>query len=146
MLVTATEFTPIAALIGGGLIGLSAVLAMAVLGRVAGISGIIGGLFAPGVSDRSWRAGFTLGLILAPLAAWLLSGERAAITIPVGPGLLIAGALLVGVGTTRGGGCTSGHGVCGVARLSGRSITATATFMLTAGATVYVLRHLLGVW
>lgn len=146
MPITATEFTPIAALIGGSLIGLSAVLAMAVLGRVAGISGIIGGLITPGGSDRGWRAGFALGLVLAPLAAWLLSGETAQITIPVGPGLLIAGGLLVGIGTTLGGGCTSGHGVCGVARLSGRSIAATATFMLTAGATVYALRHLLGVW
>jgi len=110
MPVTATEFTPIAALVGGGLIGLSAVLAMAVLGRVAGISGIIGSLFAPGISDRGWRAGFALGLVLAPLAAWLLSGERAAITIPVGPGLLVTGGLLVGIGSTLGGGCTGSRG------------------------------------
>lgn len=146
MPVTATAFTPVTALIGGGLIGLAAVLTMATLGRVAGISGIVGGLFAPGMTDRGWRAGFTLGLVLAAPVAWGLSGSQPAITIPVGPGLLIAGGLLVGIGTTLGGGCTSGHGVCGVARLSGRSIAATVTFMLTAGVTVFVLRHVLGVW
>ncbi len=132
-----TEFTPIA---------LAAVLAMALLGRVAGVSGIVGGLFALTPSDRRWRACFLLGLIAAPFAVWLVSGEKPQLSIPVPPALVVLGGLLVGVGTSIAGGCTSGHGVCGIARLSPRSVAATLTFMATAIATVYCVRHVLGLW
>lgn len=131
-------------LVGGALIGLSAVLLLAMLGRVAGISGIAGGLIT-GATDRGWRMAFVLGLVLAPGALWLLTG-RSGIGLPQVPlpWMLLAG-LLVGIGTRLGSGCTSGHGVCGVARLSRRSVLATLVFMATGFASVYVMRHVLGV-
>ena len=141
-----TEFTPIEALIGGALIGLAAVFAMALLGRIAGISGILGGLLALKATDRGWRVGFIAGLVAAPLAYGAATGAMPEITIPVPMGMILSGGLLVGIGTALGGGCTSGHGVCGVARLSRRSIAATATFMAAAFATVFVVRHIAGVW
>lgn len=137
-----TPFTPWSALGGGALIGLASVLLMALNGRVAGISGIAGGLLAPGTPDRGWRAAFIAGLILAPLVYALFAGELPEVTIPVGIPMLIAGGVLVGLGTQLGSGCTSGHGVCGMSRLSPRSIAATITFMTAGFATVFVVRHL----
>lgn len=138
-----TEFTPLAGLAGGVLIGLAAVLLMGGLGRIAGISGIFSGLLtAMPDSDASWRAVFIAGLILGSLAVVALGGfDRDSFWFP--PSLLImaAGGLLVGVGTRLGGGCTSGHGVCGLARLSGRSMTATVTFLVVAIIVVFVTRH-----
>lgn len=141
-----TDFTPVEALAGGALIGLSAVLAMALYGRIAGISGILGGFFATHSPDRSWRGGFLLGLIAAPLVYWALTGIKPEVTLVVPVGFIVLGGFLVGVGTALGGGCTSGHGVCGIARLSKRSIIATVCFMATGFATVYVMRHIVGVW
>ncbi|GER07225.1 membrane protein [Iodidimonas muriae] len=141
-----TEFTPFAGLAGGAMIGLSAVLAMLFFGRIAGVSGILGGFFSLSASERTWRGGFLLGLIAAPLIYWAVMGEKPEITIPVPLLLVVLGGFLVGVGTILGGGCTSGHGVCGVARLSHRSVIATISFMATGIATVFVMRHLLGMW
>lgn len=133
----------ISSLIGGVMIGLSAVWLMAALGRIAGISGIASGLLT-GASDRDWRIAFLIGVVAAPWLLALLRGESA-IGAPVvsWPWMVTAG-LLVGFGTRLGGGCTSGHGVCGVARLSRRSLLATALFVASAMATVFVIRHLLG--
>lgn len=131
-------------LAGGALIGAAAVLLMAVEGRIAGITGIVGGLLPPEpAADRSWRLAFLAGLVSGPVLVSLVVGE---VTVG-GPMVGIGGALLaglcVGVGTGLGNGCTSGHGVCGLARLSPRSLAATLTFMATAGLTVFVVRHLL---
>ena len=138
-----TEFTPVSAAIGGALIGLAATLLMLLTGRVAGISGIFGGLLSGG-DDRGWRIAFLAGLILAPLAAGLLGHPMAPPQLPAGWGLIVGSGLLVGFGTRLAGGCTSGHGVCGMARLSGRSLVATAVFMATAVAVVAVSRHVVG--
>lgn len=147
--ITPTEFTPWLSLGGGALIGLSAVLVMALLGRVAGIAGITNGVLGAVVpmggapSDRGWRVAFVLGLVASPLVVILLGG-RVEQTVPANLlGMALAG-LLVGVGTSLGSGCTSGHGVCGVARLSRRSFAAVATFMAAGFATVFLLRHVLG--
>lgn len=139
-----TEFTPWSALAGGALIGLAAVVLLAGLGRIAGISGITGGALDPATpaDDRAWRWAFLLGLVAAPLLL-LPVGIVPAVTITDNVPLLIAAGLLVGVGTQIGSGCTSGHGVCGLARLSPRSLVATLTFMGVGGVTVFVLRHLL---
>lgn len=139
-----TEFTPLASLFGGALIGLSAVLLMAFHGRIAGMTGILTGLMPPVSSDWSWRAAFVAGAIAAPALALTLSGQTIAFDSPVPTPWIIIGGLIVGGGVYFGSGCTSGHGVCGIARLSPRSIAATATFMATATATVFVTRHLLG--
>jgi len=138
------NFTPVSAAIGGGLIGLSSVLLMLLTGRIAGISGIFGGLMNVGGDDKSWRIAFLAGLILAPLIAGLAGYAMLPPQMPASWIVIIAAGLLVGFGTRLGGGCTSGHGICGVARLSFRSVTATAIFMLAAIATVAVTRHLLG--
>ncbi len=141
---TATAFTPWASLFGGMLIGLSAVMVMGVLGRIAGISGITtGGLLAGAGGDRGWRLAFVAGLVSAPLAWLLLTGAAPQQTVPGNLFGMLAAGLLVGIGTALGSGCTSGHGVCGLARLSPRSLAAVATFMATAALTVFVLRHLL---
>jgi uncharacterized protein len=138
-----TEFTPLAGLAGGVLIGLAAVLLMGGIGRVAGISDIFGGLLtAMPDSGASWRAVFIAGLILGSLAVVALGGfDLDSFWFP--PSLLVmaAGGLLVGIGTKLGGGCTSGHGVCGLARLSGRSMTATVTFLVVAIVVVFLTRH-----
>jgi uncharacterized protein len=146
---TLTEFTPVASLLGGVLIGVSAVMVMALFGRIAGISGIAKGVLGAVVpldgapSDRGWRIAFVLGLLAAPLAL-MLAGLPVEQTVPDNlVGMAIAG-LLVGVGTAVGSGCTSGHGVCGLARLSVRSLVAVLTFMAAAFFTVFVLRHVLG--
>jgi len=132
-------FDPVAAATGGALIGLSAVLLMLLTGRIAGISGILGDLVS---SDRAWRIAFVLGLIAAPL---VLSAGGHALSAPAMPGLLVVAVagLLVGFGTRLGGGCTSGHGICGFARLSPRSIAATMTFMIVAILVVAIARHAL---
>src|SRR5262245_65275052 len=124
-----TDFTPISALAGGALIGLSAALLMLLNGRIAGISGILGDFLSPRSSFRDWQLAFVAGLLAAP-AIYLTGGiALPAVAMPHWPVLIVAG-LLIGFGTRLGSGCTSGHGVCGVARLSPRSITATAIFML----------------
>lgn len=129
---------------GGILIGFSAILLMATLGSIAGISGIAGSLITGNVSGRAWRLAFVLGLLAGPTLLWLVFGESGIGAPQVGlPWMALAG-LLVGVGTGMGGGCTSGHGVCGVARLSRRSLLATAVFMLSGIVAVYVIRHMLG--
>jgi uncharacterized protein len=132
------------ALCGGVLIGLAAVLLMAALGRIAGVSGIASGLVVGGASDRTWRLAFVLGLLAGPLLLWWLRGDSGIGAPQVGLPWMALGGLLVGIGTRLGGGCTSGHGVCGIARLSPRSLLATAVFMAFGIATVFVLRHLLG--
>jgi uncharacterized membrane protein YedE/YeeE len=135
-------FTPWSALIGGAVIGIAAAILALFNGRVAGISGIVGGLLRPAFPDWTWRAAFVAGLLLAP-AAYAIFRALPAMTIDAGyPTLIIAG-LLVGVGTRYAAGCTSGHGVCGVSRASPRSIVATLTFMAAGFATVYLVRHAL---
>ena len=139
------HFTPVSAAIGGVLIGLSAGLLWLSVGRVAGISGIVGGLWSPRTGDVTWRVAFLIGLIAAPLVYGWATGSLPRISVSVPPLIIIAGGLLVGFGTRLGGGCTSGHGVCGLARLSPRSLVATALFMSTAVATSFLLRHLIGI-
>ena len=138
----ATPFTPIAALLGGLLIGLSAVLLMWATGRIAGISGIAARLFPP-YEDRelSGRLAFVVGLIAAPVLVRLVTGSMPEQTIAAGTPILVAAGLLTGFGAVWGSGCTSGHGVCGLSRLSVRSLVATVTFMATGIATVCVMRH-----
>ncbi len=140
-----TEFTPMLSLFGGILIGLASVALMAVHGRIAGINGIVNGLLAsPQSADWAWRAAFILGLICSPLALLAATGSMPDISVPVQPVMLVAGGFLVGIGASLGSGCTSGHGVCGIARFSARSISATLTFMTAGLITVYVLRHAIG--
>lgn len=138
-----TQFTPLQSLLGGALIGLSAVLLMAFHGRIAGMSGILAGLL-PGAESRSWRLAFLAGAVAAPFLIIMLTGAEIPFHSETPLVWTIASGLIVGIGVTFGGGCTSGHGICGNARLSRRSIVATITFMITTGVTVYVLRHLLG--
>ncbi|MPZ38806.1 MAG: YeeE/YedE family protein [Rhizobiales bacterium] len=138
------NFTPLSAAIGGALIGLAAVMLMLLAGRVAGISGITAGIFGIGAIDRGWRIAFVAGLILAPVAAMLAGYQVPPPEMPASWLLVIAGGLLVGFGARLGGGCTSGHGVCGVARLSKRSLTATVIFVGTAMITVALMRHVIG--
>ena len=138
------HFTPVAALVGGVLIGVAAAMFVLLNGRIAGISGILGGLLAPFKGDRAWRVAFLLGLIGAPLA-YLLFAALPRPDIDAGYGTLVLAGLLVGIGTRYGAGCTSGHGVCGLSRLSPRSLVATAAFMGAGFATVFVMRHLLGI-
>ncbi len=136
------SFTPISSLIGGALIGLAAALLLLLNGRIAGVSGILGGLIERGTTDRGERFAFIGGLLGGPVLYALLF-QRPAITLDVSAITLIAAGLLVGYGTRLGGGCTSGHGVCGIARLSPRSLIATAVFMAAGIVTVYVMHHLL---
>jgi len=138
-----TTFTPIEAIAGGALIGFAAVAMMALHGRIAGMTGILGGAILPGNSDRVWRLAFLAGAIVAP-ALILSTGTPVPFAADIPAWAIILSGLLVGVGVMFGGGCTSGHGVCGIARLSPRSIVATATFMATTATTLFVIRHLLG--
>jgi uncharacterized membrane protein YedE/YeeE len=131
------------ALAGGALIGLAAAMFLLLNGRIAGISGILGGLLRPVKSELGWRIAFLLGLLLSPLV-FVLFAPLPVVHVDAGKASLVLGGLLVGLGTRYASGCTSGHGVCGIARLSPRSLAATATFMLAGFATVFVLRHLLG--
>ena len=137
-----SAFTPGEALAGGALIGLAAAMFALLNGRIAGISGILGGV-AGAPADRGWRVAFLLGLVVAPLV-WIAFGTRPAIRIDAGWPLVIVAGVLVGLGTRYGAGCTSGHGVCGLSRWSPRSIVATLAFMAAGFATVFVLRHLVG--
>ena len=136
-----TSFTPVSALAGGALIGLAAAMFVLLNGRIAGISGIVGGLLRPQQGDLSWRLAFVIGLIVAP-AAYGVFASLPASRIDAGEWMLIVAGLLVGVGTRYGTGCTSGHGVCGLSRLSARSLAATLLFMGAGFATVFVMRHL----
>jgi uncharacterized membrane protein YedE/YeeE len=138
-----SEFTPVSAAIGGALIGLAATLLMLLTGRIAGVAGIFAGLLSGG-GDKGWRVAFVVGLILAPLAAGLLGYPMAPPQLPASWGVIVGAGLLAGFGTRMAGGCTSGHGVCGIARLSARSLVATAVFMATAVAVVAVSRHVVG--
>jgi uncharacterized protein len=139
-----TNFTPLSAAIGGALIGLAAALLMLSTGRIAGISGIFGGLIGGNVPDRDWRIAFIVGLILAPLTGTLVGYALAEPQMPASWGVIVIAGLLVGFGTRLGGGCTSGHGICGVARLSPRSLVATVIFVGVAMIVVTIVRHGLG--
>ena len=136
-------FTPWSAMTGGVLIGLAAALFLLVNGRVAGISGIVGGMLHPRSGDLAWRLAFIAGLLLAPLACATV-GVRPSATIDASYPVLIAAGLLVGIGTRYAGGCTSGYGVCGLSRLSPRSLVATLSFMAAGFVVVYVVRHVIG--
>jgi uncharacterized membrane protein YedE/YeeE len=137
------HFTPFAALAGGVLVGIATAMFVLLNGRITGISGVLGGLLRPIRGDIAWRAAFTLGLVGAPLV-YLLFAALPRPQIDANYGTLSLAGLLVGLGTRYGSGCTSGHGVCGLSRLSPRSLVATAAFMGAGFATVFVTRHLLG--
>ncbi len=137
-----TEFTPLSAALGGGLIGLSALLLFWLDGRIAGISGILGNLLEG--REIGWRIAFLLGFIAAPALYAAAGGSLPPLSVTASVPLLLIGGFLVGFGTRLGNGCTSGHGVCGIARLSPRSIAATCIFMAAAAATVFIMRHLIG--
>ena len=136
-------FTPWSGLIGGLMIGASASLFILLNGRVAGISGITGGVFDGKRGDTAWRVAFVLGIVLGPLLVGAARGAMPVVTMAVGTAVLIVAGLLVGFGTRMGNGCTSGHGVCGLARGSRRSLAATCVFFAIAALTVFVTRHLL---
>lgn len=136
-------FTPLSALAGGLMIGLAAAMLMLFNGRIAGISGIIGGLLRPRSGETGWRLAFLAGMLVAPIMYGALFGLPE-IRIDAGVPMLLAAGLLVGFGTRYGSGCTSGHGVCGLARFSPRSLTATLLFMAAGFATVYLVRHIFG--
>jgi uncharacterized membrane protein YedE/YeeE len=138
------NFTPASALIGGLMIGASAALFLVLNGRIAGISGILGGLLHPARSEIGWRLAFLGGLFVAPLVYVAVGGVLPPVDLDASLPLLVVAGLIVGFGTRLGAGCTSGHGVCGIGRGSPRSLAATAVFMATAIATVFVTRHLLG--
>lgn len=140
-----TDFTPVASFIGGALIGLSAVLLLLAEGRIAGISGIASRLFPP-YGDRAFpgRLAFIAGLVAAPLLYAAVTGEGVVQTVSSNLVLMAVAGLMVGFGSVWGSGCTSGHGVCGLARLSPRSLVATGVFMAAGFATVYVARHVIG--
>lgn len=139
----ATSFTPIASFAGGALIGLSAVLLMALTGRIAGVSGIAARLFPPyDDAELAGRLAFVAGLIAAPVVVLLTTGQLPTQTIQANGSILVLGGFLVGFGSVWGSGCTSGHGVCGISRLSVRSFVATITFMAAGFATAFVTRHL----
>ena len=141
-----TEFTPWQSLGGGALIGLAAVLLMSLHGRILGATGILGGLMRFG-DPADWRlkAALLVGMAMGPLVLLALTGQVPPVDIPISNTAIVLGGVIVGVGVSYGGGCTSGHGVCGNARFSRRSAVATVSFMATAFATVYVTRHLMGV-
>ena len=141
-----TEFTPFASLLGGGIIGLSAVVLLATQGRIAGISGIVSRILPPSVDKAGLPQGiiFLIGLLLAAPLWFVLTGAAPVQMVSSNGLLFVIAGLLVGFGAVMGNGCTSGHGVCGISRGSARSIAATMTFMATASVTVFVLRHVLG--
>jgi len=143
MTIDLANFTPWASLAGGALIGLAAAIFLLFNGRIAGISGILGGLLKWPKGDIAWRSAFLLGLIGAP-AAYGLFAPLPAVQVEAGTVTLLAAGLLVGIGTRYGSGCTSGHGVCGLSRRSSRSLVATAAFMTAGFVTVFIVRHLIG--
>jgi uncharacterized membrane protein YedE/YeeE len=136
------NFTPLSAAIGGALIGLASALLMLLIGRIAGIGGIFGETLTGG--DKQWRLAFIAGLLLAPIISGLVGHPLAAPAMPDSWAVIVIAGLLVGFGSRLGGGCTSGHGICGIAGLSRRSLTATVIFMVTAIAVVFVARHVIG--
>ena len=138
------NFTPVASLIGGILIGLSVSAMLLFNGKIAGISGIVAGLLSPTKSDVPWRAAFVAGLLTGGLFLKVLSAQVFEIGVVRSGGAFVLAGLLIGFGARLGSGCTSGHGVCGISRFSRRSIIATATFIATGAAAVYVVNHLLG--
>lgn len=143
-MVESTLFTPWQSVIGGSLIGSAAVLLMWSMGRIAGISGIVAGALSERGEERTWRLSFLAGLFLGAILAAYFSGALVGVqSVASTPVLLVAG-LLVGFGTRMGGGCTSGHGVCGISRFSLRSIVATVIFMASGAVTVFIVRHLMG--
>lgn len=142
MTINWADFTPWTSLAGGMLIGLAAAMFLFLNGRIAGISGIVGGLLQPAAGDTVWRIAFLLGLVLAPLF-YALGAPLPDVQVDAGTATLITAGLLVGIGTRYGSGCTSGHGVCGLSRGSPRSLVATFAFMFAGFVTVYVVRHLL---
>jgi uncharacterized membrane protein YedE/YeeE len=139
------NFTPVSALLGGALIGLSVSLLLLLNGRMAGISGIMNGVFSAPKKEEMWRAIFLVGLVLGAVIFQFITNDSLQLRENYPVLLMIVGGFLVGFGTRMGSGCTSGHGICGIANFSVRSITATITFMASGGMTVYILRHLLGV-
>ncbi|WP_299889535.1 YeeE/YedE thiosulfate transporter family protein [uncultured Ruegeria sp.] len=140
-----TAFTPFASLSGGLLIGFGAVLLMLGLGRIMGATGIMSGLvFAKNTAELSWRAVLAAGMILAPGLIYAVTGNMPAIDVPISPLMIVIGGVIVGLGASLGSGCTSGHGVCGLSRMSVRSLVAVPTFMVTAAITVFVIRHMFG--
>lgn len=139
------NFTPFSAVVGGALIGLSAAILWVANGRVAGVSGIVGGLIAPLDADFAWRAAFTAGILATPLLYRAAGGALPDFAPPPSLAVVVVAGVLVGFGTRLGSGCTSGHGVCGLARLSPRSLAATGVFLLAAAVTVFVARHTGGV-
>ncbi len=136
-----SEFTPVSAIVGGALIGLAAVLMMLSNGRITGISSITAGLLTPPAPEHLWRGAFILGLITAPWLYLLAGGILPRITVSASDPVLVVAGLIVGFGTRLGGGCTSGHGVCGLARFSARSVAATLCFILTGMLSVFMVRH-----
>ncbi|HEX2520455.1 MAG TPA: YeeE/YedE family protein [Castellaniella sp.] len=144
MMIDWNAFTPWSALGGGILIGLAAALYVLLNGRIAGVSGVLGGLLRPRPTEVAWRLAFVAGLVATPSLFWL-TGHPQSIPIDTGYGALILAGLLVGAGTRFGSGCTSGHGVCGLSRLSPRSLVATVAFMAAGFVTVFVVRHVLGI-
>ena len=143
---TITPYTPFASLAGGVLIGLSAVMVMALFGRIAGIAGITAGALPGRRDDWTWRLAFILGLVAAPLLVFMVSGEPVAQTVPTSLVAMGIAGLLVGYGTVTGSGCTSGHGVCGMSRLSPRSLAAVATFIASGMVTVAIVNAMGGGW
>lgn len=143
MLIDWSHFTPWSSLAGGMTIGIAVAVFALLNGRIAGISGIVGGLFRLQTGDIGWRIAFVAGLVAAPLV-WQLFHSLPTFQIDSGYGILALAGLIVGIGTRYGSGCTSGHGVCGLSRLSPRSIIATLAFMGTGFVTVYIMRHMLG--
>lgn len=142
---TATEFTPLQSMAGGMLIGLAATLLMLLHGRIAGITGILAGVLPPQMAqDWPWRAAFVLGMISAPILYLFVFSATPRVDVAGPPLLLLVSGVVVGVGVVFGGGCTSGHGICGLARVSPRSGVATMVFMLATAATVFVTRHIAG--
>jgi len=143
MMIDWAHFTPWSSLAGGVLIGVATALFLLFNGRIAGISGILGGLLRPVSGDIGWRMAFVLGLLVAPLV-YVVAAPLPTVQIDANLTTLVVAGLLVGVGTRYGSGCTSGHGVCGLSRLSLRSLAATASFMLAGFVTVFIVRHLIG--
>lgn len=140
-----TDFTPVAALIGGALIGSAAVILLFATGRIAGVSGVLGRLLPP-YTDHEWpgRLAFIAGLVLAPVLYQAVTQQNIQQVVLANTGLMIAAGLLVGFGATLGSGCTSGHGVCGLSRFSVRSLAAVMTFMAAGFITVFITRHVIG--
>lgn len=139
-----TEFTPITGLIGGLIIGIASVLMLWGSGRITGISGIFGGLLSPGSGDFAWRVAFVAGLVGGGLLWPMITGNALPITLQVSWPIMLVAGFIVGFGARLGSGCTSGHGVCGLARMSPRSFVAVPTFMVSAAVTTYVMKHIIG--